>query len=69
MKYFLKFNYECNFSNKRVPRENSFLYFSSTKEEVIPIIKLKKYYIFKMKDKMFEDFIFYTNKENVYEDR
>ena len=69
MKFFLKINSESYFSNKLDLRRYSYSYIAGDRDEVSPIIKLNKYYIFKMKDAGFDDFVFYTEVGNIYEDR
>ena len=69
MKYFLKLNSKSYFSNKLQLRRHLYHYFAGDSDEVCLIINLKKYCIFKMKSKGFDDFVFYTEIENIYEDR
>lgn len=61
----LKLNSECYFSNKYFPKDISYKYYSGDGDFIDVIIELKSIIIFKIKSKKFDNFIFYTKKDNV----
>ena len=53
------------FLNKAYPKDILYKYYAGDNDFIDIIISLKKIIIFKLKNKSFESFIFYTKRDNI----